>query len=346
MKNDVIRKLRKIDENNVLDFEKYNILPIGTDEMFVRIKDSNTHYISNYGRCIGVTDEVRVLTGYMNTNGKLTYSVPVWIENKRIVKNIVADRLVVENFFECELVDHIDFIWHSGFNKEDNYYLNLYVMGTKPYKALKKFVLNGGIDTEEVILNMINTNAINEPTVLGVGYWGMPEVDVKHWTFIKWHNMITRCYSDACHKKQPTYIGCTVCEEWLNYANYKKWCEENYYYLDDEIVEVDKDILVKGNTIYSPETCVFAPKSINSLFVNNKASRGDCPIGVFKTQQGKYRVCLQQKTIGNYDNIVEAFEVYKENKERLIKEIADKYRNKIPEKLYNAMVNWVVEYDD
>jgi hypothetical protein len=122
--------------------------------------------------------------------------------------------------------------------------------------------------------------------------------------------------------------------------------------VNDEVMEVDKDILHKGNKVYSSDNCIFAPKSINNLFINAKASRGDLPIGIDRAKNGTFRVRVRkmdkgrQSIIGYYDNIVEAFEVYKENKEKLIKETAYKYKDKIPKKLYEAMMNWVVEYDD
>ncbi len=348
----VTRVLRKIEEKDILDIEKYNILPIGTDEMFVKIKYNNTHYISNYGRCVGITDKVKFIYGFINKSGRLTYDIPVWVKNEKIWKKITADKLVVEHFYDYELNTHKDFIWHSGNSLEDNYYRNLYVMERKPYTILRRFVENGGVDTEEKILEIANSKASDEPTVYGVGYWGMSDVDVHHWTYIKWTNMLMRCYSEAFHKKQPNYIGCTVCDEWFNYSNYKKWCEENYYTVEDEVIEVDKDILHKGNTVYSPNNCVFAPKSINSLFINAKASRGNLPIGIDRAKNGSFRVRVRklgkkgQSVIGYYDNIIDAFEVYKENKEQLIQDTANKYKDKIPKKLYDAMMNWVVEYDD
>jgi len=347
--NKVTRVFRKIDKKDILDFEQYNILPIGTDEIFVKIKDSNTHYISNYGRCISITNKARLLAGNMNTNGKLSYAVPVWVNDERVWKNYVADKLVVEHFFDCELNTPKDYIWHSGYNKEDNYYLNLYVMELKPYKMLKKFVQNGGIDTEDKILEIANSKAMNEPTVLGVGYWGMPDVDVHDNTYIRWCNMLGRCYSEKYQKRQSSYVDCSVADEWHNFSNYKKWVEENYYTVDDEPMELDKDILHKGNTVYSPDNCIFVPKSINSLFVNAKASRGEYPVGIDKMKQG-FRVRLmrdgKQEIIGYYDNIVDAFDKYKEEKEKLIQEVAEKYKDKIPQKLYDAMMNWIVEYDD
>ena len=114
-------------------------------------------------------------------------------------------------------------------------------------------------------------------------------------------------------------------------------------------MELDKDILHKGNKVYSPENCVFAPRCINSLFVNVRAARGEYPIGIDKFE-GRFRVRVKHKgkniLFEYYDNIEEAFNRYKEEKEKLIQEMAEKYKDKIPQKLYDAMMNWVVEYDD
>ena len=83
-----------------------------------------------------------------------------------------------------------------------------------------------------------------------------------------WNSMLERCYSNKSLIHNPTYKDCTVCDEWLCFENFEKWYNENYYEVDDEIMNLDKDILVKGNKIYSPETCCFVPKRINILFVN------------------------------------------------------------------------------
>lgn len=343
------RNFKKIDKDRILNIEKYNILPVGTDEIFVKIKDNNTHYISNYGRCLSITDGARLLHGSINTYGKLVYSIPVWIDNEKIWRNRTADKLVVEHFFECKLNHCVDYIWHSGNNKEDNYYRNLYVVKLKSYKALQRFVLNGGIDTEEKILELANTNAINEPTVYGVGYWGMQDVDVHDKNYIRWYNMLGRCYNEKYQERQPKYVGCSVADEWHNFSNYNKWIEENYYTVDDEPMELDKDILHKGNRVYSPDNCIFVPKCINGLFISAKATRGEYPIGIDKVKQG-FRVRVnhsgKQTVFGCYDNIVDAFRKYKEEKEKLIQGMAEKYKDKIPQKLYDAMMNWAVEYDD
>lgn len=165
-----------------------------------------------------------------------------------------------------------------------------------------------------------------------------------------WKHMIQRCYDPKYHEKQPTYIDCEVCDEWLNFQNFAEWYEENYYEIPGEQMNLDKDILVKGNKIYSPDTCVFVPRDINLLFVRNKSSRGDLPIGVvYDARCSKYRsVCHIRKTkhIGMHNTPEEAFMAYKTFKEAYIKQIADEYADLIPQKLYDAMYDYDVEYED
>ena len=197
------------------------------------------------------------------------------------------------------------------------------------------------------------------PSVYGVGIIGNEKTIDENGKTTKsysvWHSMLWRCYSDECHKTRPTYKGCTVCEEWLNYSNFKKWFNDNYYEIDGEQMALDKDILVKGNKIYSPNTCVFVPKDINMLFTKRDKARGKYPIGVYFNKNANkfiakcntfYNVKKQQKYLGYYNTIEDAFKVYKESKEANIKQVADYYKDKIPNKLYEAMYNYKVEITD
>lgn len=102
--------------------------------------------------------------------------------------------------------------------------------------------------------------------------------------YVVWCDMLRRCYSEKYHKKKPTYKGCSVCDEWLLFSNFKRWFDENY--IDGYCL--DKDIIVKGNKVYSPDTCCFVPKCINSLLTNRKMHRGLEPIGVSKTYNGVF----------------------------------------------------------
>ena len=115
-------------------------------------------------------------------------------------------------------------------------------------------------------------------------------------------------------------------------------------------MELDKDILNKGNKVYSPDTCVYVPQSINSLFTKSDKVRGEYPIGVYK-QKDKYVAQLnkgngKQIYLGSYSTPEEAFQAYKQAKEEYIKEVANEYKDKIPYRLYEALMNYEVEIDD
>lgn len=86
-----------------------------------------------------------------------------------------------------------------------------------------------------------------------------------------WSHMLNRCYSDKCQAKRPTYVGCFVCDEWLILSNFREWFNANYR----TGMELDKDILIQGNKVYSPEACRFVPGYINSLMTDAGAIGGE-----------------------------------------------------------------------
>lgn len=194
-----------------------------------------------------------------------------------------------------------------------------------------------------------------KPTVCGVGFIGVGKFKTtngngKHTKCHKtWLQMHTRCYNPKFHEKEQSYENCTVCEEWHNYQAFAKWNDENYYEVENEQMDLDKDILKKGNKIYSPDTCIYVPHSINVLFVKRDKCRGELPIGVIK-EGNKFRGQLkkgnEEMYLGAYTTPEEAFEVYKRAKEEYIKEVAEKYKSQIPQKLYEALINYEVEIDD
>ena len=107
------------------------------------------------------------------------------------------------------------------------------------------------------------------------------------------------------------------------------------------------------NKIYSRETCIFVPNRINTLFVKKDHCRGNTPIGITLIPSGNYQVyCNNEESIylGTYSSKEEAFQVYKQHKEKVIKETIDSYKGKIPEPFYSrlreAMYNYKVEIDD
>ena len=169
-----------------------------------------------------------------------------------------------------------------------------------------------------------------------------------------WQGMLERCYNPYCINKHLSYIDCTVCEEWHDFQNFAKWYEENYYEIEGEEIALDKDILIKENKIYSPSTCIFVPKRINTLFTKSNKMRGSLPLGVTSSGE-KFRArCSIIKNngkygeyyIGTFSTIEEAFNSYKIFKENYIKQVADEYKDLIPKELYEAMYRWRVDIDD
>ena len=197
-----------------------------------------------------------------------------------------------------------------------------------------------------------NLASLYDRTIVDVGYIGEGKNhSTNEQEYNRWADMIYRCYDPYMINKNLTYADCFVCEEWHNFQNYYKWEEKEYYDIPNETMNLDKDILIKGNKIYSPDTCILVPHKINMLFVKADKIRGDYPIGVFwREDRHKYvsKISMNNKTytLGHYDTIDEAFAVYKQHKEDYIKEVADEYKDKIPKKLYNAMYKYKVEITD
>ena len=199
-----------------------------------------------------------------------------------------------------------------------------------------------------------------EPRIYGIGFIGEGKYKAKENgkktdEYKIYQNMLMRCYDPKYHEKYPTYKNCKVEDYLLNFQNMCKWLDENYYEIPGEVMHLDKDILCKGNKIYSRETCIFVPQRINSLFVKRDNDRGDCPIGVDILPSGNYRAlcsngCGKQIPLGTYSTEEEAFKVYKNYKEKVIKEVIDSYEGIIPEPFYSrlktAMYNYKVEIDD
>jgi hypothetical protein len=197
----------------------------------------------------------------------------------------------------------------------------------------------------------------NIPSYLNKGYLGYGKYKarinkIKTEEYIKWGSMLTRCYSEKLQERR-NYIDCKVCEEWLNFQNFAKWYNENKYYIpDNEKLELDKDIKIKGNKIYSPETCILIPKRINSIILNRHNDRGNLCVGVsYNKKLKKYtancnRSEKENAYIGLYNTEIEAFNAYKQEKENEIYRVLQIYKEYIPEDTYQAVLNYKIEITD
>lgn len=190
------------------------------------------------------------------------------------------------------------------------------------------------------------------PSIYGVGFIGRGIYtsrvnSVQTTAYKRWKEMLNRCYNTK-NAEFNNYgnKGVTVCNEWLNFQNYAEWYNNNCL---DETFVVDKDILNKGCKIYSPDTCCFVPSEINTALTSRKNERGKYPIGV-RMKDGKIiaQINYMKKKIhlGTFNTVEEAFNAYKNSKEKCLKEYADLYKNKISKEVYNALYNYKVEITD
>lgn len=189
------------------------------------------------------------------------------------------------------------------------------------------------------------------PNMFGIGFLGNSETlqIQKTKAYPVWKGVMERGYSSDLKEKFPTYDGVYVCDEWHNFSNFEIWFNENYI----EGYELDKDVLVKGNKVYSPETCAFIPSELNKVLTRSNGSRGQYPLGVNwhkHLQKFASTVRYNNKSvhIGYYDTPEEAFYAYKVKKEEIIKEYAEKYFKDglITEEVYNSLLTYEVSIDD
>lgn len=174
--------------------------------------------------------------------------------------------------------------------------------------------------------------------------------------YTAWINMLRRCFNEQYKNKHSTYKDAICCNEWLNYENFYEWLhnQENFdKWRDNDRWAIDKDILKKGNKLYSPDTCCLVPQNVNQLFIKGNAMRGNLPIGV-SIYKDKFRaVCnnnlaKDSEYLGDYLTVDKAFQAYKNYKENSIKEIANIEYSKgnITKQCYDAMMNYRVEITD
>ena len=107
----------------------------------------------------------------------------------------------------------------------------------------------------------------------------------------KWSSMLSRCYSKKFQEKWPTYIGCSVDKRWHSFMAFREWVLSQP---DWEECELDKDLLVSGNKIYGPDTCIFIPQYINAFMTDSRSNTSSLPVGVIKKTKNTYvaQVCL------------------------------------------------------
>ena len=196
------------------------------------------------------------------------------------------------------------------------------------------------------------------PSVFNVGILGDEPTEVGNvrlQEYVLWKNMLSRCYGKNTHKTRSTYLNCEVSDSFKYYPYFKEWCRNQIgFNSQDEKgkpFHLDKDILLKGNKVYSENTCVFVPAEINTLVLKCDKARGEYLLGVCYHKRDKKivsKLSVNKRTIhlGNFDTELEAFQAYKAAKEAYVKELANKWKDQIDPRVYEVLMNYQVELTD
>lgn len=167
--------------------------------------------------------------------------------------------------------------------------------------------------------------------------------------FNLWRGMLKRCYCKNDLLRYPSYNGCTVSKEFLNFM---LWAERQVGF-DAEGYQLDKDALIEGNRVYSAETCVFVPPPINMFFAAPRTNiREGLPTGVCYTNQSvggkKYRYLhayINNKEgkrikLGIFDSVGDAESAYLLAKMNRAKELAYEFDGKVDTRVITVLLNF------
>ena len=194
-----------------------------------------------------------------------------------------------------------------------------------------------------------------QPSVNGKGFLGDGVFRSRHIgnaqtsEYRAWTAMLSRCYSAGSLSRNPTYLGCSVCDAWLNFQVFAEWYTKQNGF--EKGFHLDKDHTVCGNKVYSPQTCQLIPQEVNKVLLDCFANRGEYPQGVcYDKRYGTFvsvvRIYNTRTHLGTFATPEHAFAVYKKAKEAHVKEIAAKYQHDITQTIYNNLINYAVSITD
>ncbi len=253
-----------------------------------------------------------------------------FIKTTRYQKNTAPELLVAEHFLANR---HGTKVWHKDGNEENNWYKNLIRVTTNEYRDLQ----SGKISYEDL-----------EPKQEYIEYENKSSAAAhKHYGSIRSRcvDTIDKDYIGRC------YDNVTMCQEWLDDPKaFIKWYFEHYYEVEGESMAVDKDLFGNGLNMYSPDNCCLIPQTLNNLIVNCKKSYFEgqtadnvLPLGVKKTRDGYSGVITftgstEAITLSEFATPEDAFEEYKIMKQANILYTAARYKDKIPDYIYNKLL--------
>lgn len=170
------------------------------------------------------------------------------------------------------------------------------------------------------------------PHLYGVGFMGNCNYKSTSKEYRYWSRMMARCYDKETQKRQPSYKNKTVCVEWHNLSNFVDWlvAQPGYNFGWD----LDKDLLIEGNTEYNPHACCLLPKELNSKFpIKHKGHY---------YRDGKYEVSYGNLHIGRFSTETEAWKAYSKCVKDTLVRLAEKYKGVISTAVYNHLINYQI----
>ena len=191
------------------------------------------------------------------------------------------------------------------------------------------------------------------PRVYGVGITGTKYPCSVNGSVIKeytvWADMLKRCYDPKEHARYPGYAGCTTSDNFRYYEYFYEWCH-NQIGFNNSSWHLDKDLLFKGNKVYSEDTCVFLPAEINTALTSANTIRGELPIGVQHSQAGNYISSYNLGGIhyhgGTFYTVEDAFFHYKQAKEQYLQHLAYLWEPYIDPRAFLALMHYSVNMCD
>lgn len=221
-----------------------------------------------------------------------------------MIRNLIGERYKDMTIISYRSYQDVDVQFDSGYIAKNIQYMNFKVGSVKNLFKPEKFE---------------------------IGYVGG---EVLSWeAYYCWASMIQRCYDPKRLKIRPDYLGCSVDEKWHNFQNFQEFYLKKY----KNGFQLDKDLILIDNKIYSEDTCSFVPHQINVL-IGKKGSRGTREISP-NYFSARISIDGKRKHIGVFKTESDAFLAYKKAKEEYIKTMAERYKSVIDERVYITLIN-------
>lgn len=319
-------------------------------EVFVRVKDTENYWVSNYGRCVNNLNHKDKDTFYYHKEGNVHLTVfcverhgrtikrgkkkgQEAVEVNRYRRETAPDILVAESF----LVQYKgrDKVWHKDGDFANNWYKNLIYVTKNDYKELKAGRMAwDGLDYRQEYIEYQNRASEN--------------------AYCVYNGIKARCRGrEATGSIHKCYIDTGMWQGWLDEPrSFVRWYLGHYYEVGGEVMSVDKDLFGNGSNMYHPDYCCILPQGLNTLLANSKKhyKEGETPedvlpLGVrYNSKAGKYTSEItftgaeEPIPLSCWDTPEEAFAEYKAMKQADILIAAAKYKDRIPDYIYKALL--------